>query len=239
MNLVVAVHALAGQNLRDGAVGRYPGSAVRRTGMIPCVMALLTQPGFAPTQQWRVVRAVRRVAVAAVFAYRLMFPQERTALFRVALETGLVDRVVNQAGVSGRTVGIMAVRAGHQADVGAGFGSGLHRVPRLAHELRTLFCMAVVTDGGLALERQYRVVFDMYFMTVDTGGFLDVMHAPHPVEAAAVIVAAEANGILFIRRHALAERDRRGWPCTVRRFPGMGLARAVAGFTIMVSIGEG
>ena len=98
MNLAVAIKALACQYLRRCALWRYAGSAVGDAWMVPGVVALLTQPGAATVEQWRVVRTVWLVADAAILAYRLVFPQERSTFFSMALVAGFVNGVVDQAG---------------------------------------------------------------------------------------------------------------------------------------------
>jgi hypothetical protein len=53
-------------------------------------MAALTQHRTAHLEHAGVIRAVRVVAVAAIFGDRCMFPEIRAALFGVAVKTGVV-----------------------------------------------------------------------------------------------------------------------------------------------------
>lgn len=57
------------------------------------------------------IRAMRVVAGQAVFFYRRMFPDERTALFGVAARAELNHRFAVHHGVRERAVGVMAVGA--------------------------------------------------------------------------------------------------------------------------------
>ena len=101
MYLAVAIQTLAGQHLWRCALWRYAGSAVSDAWMVPGVVALLAQPGAATVEQGRVVRTMRLVANAAIFAYWLVFPQEWAAFFSMAFVAGFVDGVVDQAGFTG------------------------------------------------------------------------------------------------------------------------------------------
>ena len=82
---------------------------------------------------------MRCVAHTAVFPNRLVLPQEGAACLRVALIAGLVERIPDQVARSGRSMGLVAVAAGHQAGVGHYFGPCRDRVPGLAQELGALF----------------------------------------------------------------------------------------------------
>ena len=79
------------------------------------VVAFLAHERSARFQQWCDVGTVRRMAIAAIFCSRLMFPQERTALFSMTLEAGFIDRVFLQQLRTGRTVQIVAIRTDHFA----------------------------------------------------------------------------------------------------------------------------
>ena len=61
------------------------------------------------------VGPVRGMAVAAVLLDRGMFPQDGTAKLRMALVTGIVDRILHEHGGGLTPVRIMAARAGHLA----------------------------------------------------------------------------------------------------------------------------
>ena len=71
--------------------GRH--QSVGRLAVVRTIVTFRAHEGRARLQQWRDVRAVRGMAVRAVFGYRLVFPQERTTLFGMATEAGFVDGV--------------------------------------------------------------------------------------------------------------------------------------------------
>jgi len=117
MNLHMTIRALLAQHLLGGAIGRNSGSAVNATGVEVGEVALLAQVGLACNQQVFIIGTMGCVAVGAIFLYRGVLPQERPALFSVAVIALFVDRVANQVSRSGAAVGIVAVGAGHQADM--------------------------------------------------------------------------------------------------------------------------
>ncbi|OGT64356.1 MAG: hypothetical protein A2993_00680 [Gammaproteobacteria bacterium RIFCSPLOWO2_01_FULL_47_190] len=78
-------------------------------------MALLTQVWGCDLQHAVVRRAVRVMTDGTFLPYRLVLPQERPALFRMALIAGLVDRILCQVSAAGRPVRVMAIGADHLA----------------------------------------------------------------------------------------------------------------------------
>ena len=76
-------------------------------------VALLAQEGNRRDQQRILIRAVRRVAVEAILAYRWMLEQERTALLGMALIARLVDRIGLEQRAGQCAVRIVAVVAAH------------------------------------------------------------------------------------------------------------------------------
>lgn len=66
--------------------------AIKLAGMVGIRMTVLAQIGRPHFEEICVRRAMRIVAVGAVFAHRGMFPQERAALLRMATIAGVVDR---------------------------------------------------------------------------------------------------------------------------------------------------
>ena len=115
MYLHMTIETLFTEQARVCAIRWYTGAAVNVAGVKPGNMALLAQPGGPADQQVRVVRTVRRVAVGAIVLYRRMLPQERPAFLCVAVIALFIDRVTLQVAGSGRTVWLVAVRAGQQA----------------------------------------------------------------------------------------------------------------------------
>lgn len=96
MNLRVTVCTLLTQHLLGSAIRRNAGPAVNPAGVEGGQVTLLAQVGLACYQQVFVIGAVRRMADAAIFLHRGVFPQKRPALFRVAVIALLVDRIADQ-----------------------------------------------------------------------------------------------------------------------------------------------
>ena len=74
-------------------------------------MAALAQPRSVHDKKLFVIRAVRLVAVQAVFSNRGMFRQKRAALVGVALVTVLVHRCFRQEFIIRRAMRIMTIAA--------------------------------------------------------------------------------------------------------------------------------
>ena len=74
-------------------------------------VALLAQKWRALSQQVAVNRTMRLVTMGAVFSHRLVFPQEGSAFFGVAVVAAFIDGHGMQVGRTGSTVGIVAVTA--------------------------------------------------------------------------------------------------------------------------------
>lgn len=77
-------------------------------------VALLAQPWGSLRQQTIVAGAVRLVAGQAILPGGRMLPQERPAFIRVALVTGLIDRVAHECGFTTAAVWVVAVGATHR-----------------------------------------------------------------------------------------------------------------------------
>lgn len=109
VNLRVAINA--------AAVDRKNRHRVARIGrMSSCrVMTALAQPRPRDLQQIVVDGAVRIMTVQAVFDHRRMLPEERTALFRMALEAYVINSRFLQQALRIAAVRIVTVRAFHFA----------------------------------------------------------------------------------------------------------------------------
>jgi hypothetical protein len=79
------------------------------------VMALLTDAGRAKSKEPHIIAPVRQVTIQAIFPYRGMFPQERTAGIGMAPITGFVDTVVRNEFLGDRTVDVVTIGALHFA----------------------------------------------------------------------------------------------------------------------------
>ena len=113
------------------------------------------------------------MTIRAVFADRLVLPEERAALVGVALEAGLVDRVHGQQFRRHRAVRIVATRASHLA--------GVERMRGELLDLRTLLLVAFEADGLLLYLVQDRVVRGVDFVAAGAGNFIYLMLASGPV----------------------------------------------------------
>lgn len=111
MYLYVTIHTLLAEHALVRALRQHPCPAVNTAGVEGGKVALLAQVGLSAHQQVFVVRTMRRVAIATVFLYRRVFPQKRPALFGMAVEALLVDRVADQVGRTGPAVWLVAVGA--------------------------------------------------------------------------------------------------------------------------------
>ena len=78
-------------------------------------VALLAQVRRALDQQPSLGGTMRRMAVEAVLTHRLVFPQQRAALFRMAVVADLVDPEFLQQLRTRRTMRVVAVAAHHLA----------------------------------------------------------------------------------------------------------------------------
>ena len=117
-------------------------------------MALLAQEWDRCDQQRQLIRAVREMTIQAILAHRRVLEQERSALLRMALIAGFVDRVGLEQGIGQRAVRIVAVIAAHL--------SFRQRHVRAAVELQAdvpVTLRAGVADrhlGHAALDREFR-----------------------------------------------------------------------------------
>ena len=172
--------------------GFEPLRALQRAGVVTVQMALLAQEWDRCDQQRRLVRAVRAMAVEAIFTDRRMFEQKRAALFRMALIAGFVDRVGLEQGISQRAMRIMAIIAAHL--------SFRQRHVRAAVELQADVLVALsagVADrhlGHAALDREFR----HRIVAVAAGEAVTLMHGTQPVIAGTACMATQAGPRLYI-----------------------------------------
>lgn len=112
-------------------------------------------------------------------------------------------------------------------------------MPGLAQELGALFLVAAVADLWLGFQGEYRIIRCVQVMAVHAGVFFDVMHTAWPMEPGAIVVTAEADFVLSFHRGCRLESD--SWRQSAAIFLpfGVGLARAMAGFAIVIAFGEG
>jgi len=159
-------------------------SAIERARVIGRV-ALLAQPRNPGLQQRRNVRAVRGMAVRAVFGDRIVFPQEGSAPIGVARETRLVDAVLDHQLRAVRPVRIVAIGTGHL--------SGKYWVRRDLMNLGALSLMAGEAHLGLGGRREHAIALSVDLVTGGAGHVAALVLAPQPIGALAVLVASEAG----------------------------------------------
>ncbi len=115
---------------------------------------------------------MRRMAVRAIINNRRVFPQEWTALLRVAGITGLIHRFLHQQLRPYRPVRIMAIRTGNL--------SLENRMAREAMNLCALILMATETNLGLRKLVHHLLVWIVCFMTIGASESVGFMRAACP-----------------------------------------------------------
>lgn len=227
MNPAVAVHAAARQQEPVRLARRKTGRAEGDTGMPGRRMTLLAKQWRPVDQQIGIHRTMRLMAIQAVFLDRRMLPQERTPLRRMALVTGLVDRVLFQ---QHRTEGTVRIVAGATGQLRRG-----HRMMGELREISPYGLVAAVTYLRLGRSFQSRIVFGVDRMATDAGQSLALMNAAMPRHSLGILVACEANGI-FLRhtRRGIGreERNRRALLTLGRRLD-VPSSRPMAGFALV------
>ena len=154
-------------------------------------VTLLAQGGAAGREQALVDCAVGAVAEAAVLGRRRVLPQERSALFLVALLAAVIDGGLVQAGVPEAAMGIVAVAAGGLA-LGYGMAGGQQQFrlyPRVASEA------GLLRPGG-----QCRVLLPVAVVATVAGHAFALVFTTGPVQGAAAAVAAETAAGSCLRR---------------------------------------
>jgi len=155
-------------------------------------MALLAQEWDRCDQQRRLVRAVRGVAIQAILAHGRVLEQEGSALLRMALIAGFVDRVGLEQGTGQRAMRVVAIIAAHLS-----FRQGHVRA---AVELQADVLVALragVADrhlGHAALDREFR----HRIVAVAAGQAVTLMHGTEPVIAGTTRMTAQAGPRLYI-----------------------------------------
>lgn len=171
------------------------------------------------------------VAKAAVFADRVMLPQERTAYFRVTTVAILVDTELFQSGGSGGTMCIVAISA-DQVPFPDGVRGGTIDVSPYG-------VMAIHTHVGLCRPVQFQMG-PVDFVTTGTRQCISSVHTRLPVNERAPLMALQTHAVLcFPGFHAVAGEGYQATPfpafrCNVQ----MLFTRPMAGFTTMGSHGR-
>jgi len=184
-----------------GYRGRYAGP--RRNRVTRVKMARAADPRIAHFEQPVIDRAVRLVAVGAVFKYRRMLPKKRSAPLGMTGVTVLVNAGLLQLGWIGAAMRVVAIRADDL--------SFFHRHVRRAHQLRfalemTLtahfyFCPLGVEKSLVGSFRQLLATrFFHYRVAVDAGDASARVRARFPVSLHTALMATQARVILDFRR---------------------------------------
>ena len=149
------------------------------------LMALLTQPWRTRIKQGGVGGPVWGVTIHAILDHRGMFPQERTALLRVAGIAGFADRTLDHHFWTDRAVRIMTIGTAHLA--------GSERVRRRAVRQGALGLVTTEANLGLDALAQYLVALDVNLVAGGAGHLLAGVLAAVPVRATVALVTAQAR----------------------------------------------
>ena len=176
---------------------------MRLRGVEGFVVALLAKPGLRDLQQLLVVRSVRVVAVQAAFHHGSVLPEERATLFRMTGVANLVHRVALQELGSGRTVRVVAIRAGQLSFPDRHVGG--------AHALGPTLRMALAAGGDLGRLGELTLIRDLFheLVAVDTAQVPGIVRTTLPVHAGRLLMALKAYGVLLPHwlRGRLSEAD--------------------------------
>jgi hypothetical protein len=159
-----------------------------------------------------------------------MFPQERTALFRVAPEAGVIQALPHKLQFRCGAVRAVTTRAGHFA-----FTQGMRiRFQRIASPE----CMTVIAFIGLRRCPQHSVIGSVTLMAAGTADLIVVMRAPVPRESGIGFMTSEAHTVLRLDAGGRVggETDDRLSAATPA---DMQATRTVAGFTLQLPVTEG
>ena len=237
MNLRVAIQAgaIIGKARGEGRrtlqiTNRRVGTTESTAGAVAdCAMAARAHEVHAFFHEAGFIGAVRRVAVQAVLANRLVFPQHRTALIGMAGVAGLVDReFFEQLGTS-RTMRVMAIRANHFALT--------HRVMRVLERFCALLRVAGKALGRLRLANQHGIFRHVQGVAAHASHVGILVLGAEPIHALGVLVAGQTGlvarrnrrGVRAIKNDCRQSRLTSSKACCVR------VAWAMAGFTSLLA----
>lgn len=142
-------------------------------------------------KQFFVVRAVRCMAVQAIFAHRCVLPQEGAALLGVTGVAHLIDVIRLEQALVRRAVRIVAILAGHLAF--------RHRHVRFLLELGTLLLVTGLAGFGNAgfLQQAGTGELGHRVVAVTTGQFVGLVDGAFPENALSAFVAVQALPVHF------------------------------------------
>ena len=181
------------------------GPSPRSDRVTSCQMTLCANPWVSNFEQPVVYRTVRLMAIGAILNCGSMLPEERSASFCMAHETGLIDARLFELGRIRSPVRVVAVSAGQ-------LPFSKRHVGR-THELGFPLPMAFAADLYLrSLVKKGRLVVDLGELEA-VGGFLhdrvavgannstSGMRACFPVGLHSLLMALEASVVLDLGGH--------------------------------------
>lgn len=115
MRLCMTVQAVLAEHQRRRHTAGQSIAISRETRMSRLRVTALAEHRSAHRKHARVIRAVRIVAVAAIFRDRRMFPKIRAAFFGVAIKAGVVKRLLCELPFARITMRAVASAAAHFA----------------------------------------------------------------------------------------------------------------------------
>ena len=163
-------------------------------------MTALAQQRRATGQHAGVVGTVWRMTQAAVFADRRVLPQIRTALLRVTVVAGIVQRLTGK--LRRRRVAVRAVTTG---TVHLPFEK---RMGKCFQRFVTLQLMTIETHFSLGRRLQNGITWRVTDMAVGTGDLIIVVRTRMPAKADIGIVTAETYTVLCSNRCSVIGSER-------------------------------
>ncbi len=143
---------------------------------------------------------------------------------------GIVDSGADQLKIVIAVVRIMTISTGHFPKT--------KRVTAVSENFCTATGMTGKTHILLCQFVQYRILFYMYRVATCAGHSFFIVHAALPGQHHAAGVAGRANFILCFHRGVGVECNRGRQAGTVFLLLAVGRARTMAGFTIVIALGE-
>ncbi len=159
-----------------------------------------------------------------------MFPQVRTAFFRVAPEAGIVQALAHKLQFRCGAVRAVTARAGHFAFT--------QRMRIRFQRIASPECMTVRAFIGLRRCPQHSVISSVKLMAAGTADLIVVMWAPVPRKSAIGFMTFEAHTVLGLdacNRVGSETNDR----LSAATPADMQATRTVAGFTLQLPLTEG
>lgn len=230
MHLRMTVQAALTQQVLRRHTGRQTVRIVGDARMPALRVTTLAKERGALHEHPRMVRSMWVVAGRAVFSDRRMFPQERTAFFRVAPEAGIVQVLPHKLQFRCGAVRAVTTRAGHFAFT--------QRMRIRFQRIASPECMTVIAFIGLRRCPQHSVIGSVTLMAAGTADLIVVMRASVPRESGIGFMTFKAHAVLRLnacRRVGSETNDR----LSAATAADMQATRTVTGFTLQLTVTEG